>query len=90
MDIDWTKEIYEKFLENAILTDEEKEILYYRIIKHWPQVKQADELHISLSTLNRTLKKCKCKYDEVQKNKSLNLPLRKTQDSKNDDINLKF
>jgi hypothetical protein len=90
MELHWTKEIYEKFVDNALLSDDEKDVLYTRVYLHWSQIKQSQKLCMSLAKINRLLKTCKIKYDEVQKNESLNLPKRRTKNSDLNEDTLKF
>lgn len=90
MIVHWTKEIYEKFVENALLSDEEKDVLYTRVILHWSQIKQSQKLCMSLAKINRLLKRCKQKYDEVQENESLHLPKRATKTNDISEKVLKF
>ena len=71
----WDKYILEEFIDIALLSKEEELIMRTRV-KWWTVAQQADELGMSVSTVNRMVKKLKCKYDEVQKY-SLVLPKRK-------------
>lgn len=64
--VPWNREIYREFVSLSYLTKEEKKILETRIAG-WNQAAQIDELHISLATLNRRIKKLKEKYYSVVK-----------------------
>lgn len=59
--VPWNREIYKEFVSLSYLTPEEEKILKTRIAG-WNQAAQIDELHISLATLNRRIKKLKEKY----------------------------
>lgn len=71
----WNKIILETFIEEGCLTKEEEIIMRTRTAG-WSRVKQSSELGMSLSTVDRLIKSCKLKYDNVQKYNPL-LPPRK-------------
>ena len=73
--VPWNKIILERFIELALLTKEEEMIIRTRVAG-WSRVKQANELNMSLATVDRHISKLKTKYDEVQKYDVL-LPPRK-------------
>lgn len=75
-EVPWSKIIVETFVEEAMLTKEEEVILRTRVAG-WSRVKQADELGMSLSTVDRLIKSLKIKYDQVQKYNPI-LPPRKS------------
>lgn len=77
-DVPWNRKLYNKFMSEAILTDLQKQIMETRVTKGWTRTKQVKELHISMSTLDREIKKLKKMYDEIQKDYPEDLPLRKT------------
>lgn len=63
----WTKETLETFIEEAMIVDElELKVLRTRIAE-WSRTKQSQEFNISLSTLDRIIKKLKHKYNVCQK-----------------------
>lgn len=62
--VPWNPVIYKEFVSLAYLSKEEEKILKTRIAG-WNQAAQIDELHISLATLNRRIKKLKEKYYSV-------------------------
>lgn len=64
--VPWNREIYREFVSLSYLTKEEERILKTRIAG-WNQAAQIDELHISLATLNRRIRKLKDKYDSARK-----------------------
>lgn len=64
--VPWNPVIYKEFVSLSYLTKEEEKILKTRIAG-WNQAAQIDELHISLATLNRRIKKLKDKYYSVVK-----------------------
>lgn len=71
----WTKIIVETFVEIGNLTKFEEEILRTRA-SGWTIQQQALAFSVSVSTINRTIKKLKKKYDIAQKHNVL-LPPRK-------------
>lgn len=75
--IPWTRTKYDRFLELAILTDDEKQILESRVIKNASRVQQSMECQISLATVDRIIKSIREKYDQVQKEYPEEFELRK-------------
>lgn len=73
--VPWNKIILETFIEEAMLTKEEEWIMRTRVAG-WSRTKQAAELNISMSTLDRKISLLKVKYDKVSKYHPL-LPPRK-------------
>lgn len=71
----WTKFIVETFVSEAMMSKEEEMILRTRAAG-WTRQKQSMEFGMSLSTIDRTIKRLKCKYDKVQKYNPM-LPPRK-------------
>lgn len=71
----WGKLILETFIKEACLSKEEEWIMRTRVAG-WSRTKQAQELHMSLSSLDKHIAKLKKKYDIVQKTNPL-LPPRK-------------
>ena len=65
-EVPWCKIILEEFIAEAALTEEEEEIIRTRVAG-WSRTKQADKLGMSLSTVDRIIKRLKVKYDNVQK-----------------------
>lgn len=63
--VPWTKTMLEKFIEEALLTEEEERILRTRVAG-WSIIKQSIELNISESTVSRTVKNLKQKYITLQ------------------------
>jgi len=59
-----TKKLIEIFSEEALLSNEEIFILT-TLARGWTREAQANELHLSVSTLDKTLKRLKEKYDYV-------------------------
>lgn len=74
-EVPWNKIIVETFISEALLSEEEEMVIRTRVAG-WSRTKQAEELGISLSTLDRTIKLLKIKYDKVAKYNPL-LPPRK-------------
>lgn len=62
--VPWNREIYREFVSLSFLTEEEERILQSRI-DGWNQTAQAYELHISLATLNRRIRRLKDKYNSA-------------------------
>lgn len=71
----WGKLILETFIKEACLSKEEEWIMRTRVAG-WSRTKQAQELHMSLSSLDKHIARLKKKYDIVQKTNPL-LPPRK-------------
>lgn len=74
--IPWNRKVLEKFVQESYLTEFEEKVLRTRIEKSWTQRQQAMELKCSLSTINRTVKRLRKLYDEVQKHFPDELPIR--------------
>lgn len=64
--IPWTKRKYDRFLEVAILTDDEKSILEDRVIRNMSRVQMSMRYNVSVATVDRTIKSLREKYDQVQ------------------------
>lgn len=60
----WTKKRLDTFVKNASLSEFEERVIRTRA-KGWSIVKQSIELNVSVSTINKTIKKLKEKYDIV-------------------------
>ena len=71
----WTKGIFEEFVRVAMLSEEEIAVVKASI-DQWTQAKMELELHMSVSKINKTLKRCRIKYDAAQKESDI-LPKRK-------------
>lgn len=80
-EVAWTKLILEEFIKEALLTEDEEIIIRTRIAG-WSRQKQADTLNISVSSVDKIIKKLKLKYDEVQKYDPL-IPPRQAKSVKN-------
>ena len=74
--VPWNKIILEEFINLALLTKEEEMILRTRIYG-WTVREQADRLNMSVSSVNRIIKRLKNKYDDVEKFSTM-LPPRKS------------
>ena len=74
--VPWNKIILEEFINLALLTKEEEMILRTRIYE-WTVKEQADRLNMSVSSVNRIIKRLKNKYDDVEKFSTI-LPPRKS------------
>lgn len=82
----WSKIILETFFEESGINDriklgDSKARILEGIMRTraagWTVVKQAEEFHISVDTVNKYIKELKDLYDETQKY-SMILPIRKT------------
>ena len=62
----WTKVVLERFIQLANLTEEEEIVIRTRAAG-WSRVKQAMELNISISGIDRIISRLRKKYDEVQR-----------------------
>lgn len=81
-EVPWNKIIVERFVELAMLTKEEEEILRTRVAG-WTRVEQSIKFGMSIQKVDRIIRVLKDKYDNVQKYDVL-LPPRKH--SKEEDI----
>lgn len=72
----WIKAFLEEFVELGQLTEDEEQILRTRV-KGWSRTKQAMELGMSLSTVDRHIRRLKMKYDACQPYSDI-LPPRKS------------
>lgn len=63
--IPWTKVLYNSFVDDAILTDLEKKVLYSRVWEKdkWTIIGMALEFHVSKSTINNCISRIRSKYD---------------------------
>ena len=77
--VPWNKIILEEFINLALLTKDEEMILRTRIYG-WTVREQADRLNMSVSSVNRIIKRLKNKYDDVEKFSTI-LPPRKSSEN---------
>lgn len=63
--IPWTKGLYNAFVDDAILTDLEKKVLYSRVWESdkWTIVGMAMSFHVSKTTINNCISSIRSKYD---------------------------
>ena len=71
----WTKFILERFIDVGNLTKEEEAVMRTRAAG-WTRTEQSMKLGMSLSTIDRIIKRLEVKYDRAQKDDVL-LPPRK-------------
>ena len=71
----WSKIVLEEFISLANLTKTQEMIMRTRVAG-WSRTKQSMELHISLATLDREIRRLKVIYDSVQPYSAI-LPPRK-------------
>lgn len=74
--VHWNKQVFQKFIDEAMLNDLQIEIMKRRI-KGDTRSKTCRELHLSMSTHDREIAKLKRMYDEVQKQFPDELPVRR-------------
>ena len=71
-----TKAMIEGFIVNGCLNAEDEQIVKLRMLR-WSREKIAEEMHISVSTLDKRIKRLKNVYDQVRKmHPELELPER--------------
>ena len=63
--VPWTKTMLEKFIEEALLNEDEEKILRTRIAG-WSIVKQSLEFQMSTATVSRIINNIKHKYEQIQ------------------------
>lgn len=73
--VPWNKIILEKFIEVAMLNEEEEAIMRTRV-EGWTITRQALELGMSESKVSKIIARLKIKYDNVQKYEPLLPPRR--------------
>lgn len=71
-----TKAMIDGFIVNGCLNHEDEQIVRLRMAK-WSREKIAEEMHISVSTLDKRIKRLKDVYDQVRRmHPELELPER--------------
>ena len=70
----FTRDILDEFINEAILTEDEAFILRTRV-NGWSRQQQANELNISVQSVDRLIKRMKTKYDRVAE-KNAHFPTR--------------
>lgn len=73
--VPWTNIILEEFIRLGGLTKDEEWVMRTRVAG-WPRTRQSAELHISIETLDRIIRRLKKKYDLVQPHSALLPPRR--------------
>ena len=63
--VPWTKSMLDKFIDEALLTKDEEQVLRTRIAG-WSIVKQSMEMGLSTATISRIIKNIAKKYKAVQ------------------------
>lgn len=76
-EVEWNRYVYDRFCELAMLSDFEKQVLETRI-KGYSIIQQSMMLGCSDSTISKTIKVLKAKYDNVQKLEGSGLKPRRT------------
>lgn len=64
--VDWNKDLYDKFVERAMLNEEEQFIMKNRILGMYVS-EMARQRDMSESTVHRKIAELKAKYDKIQK-----------------------
>lgn len=64
--VPWNKYIVERFIELAMLNEEEQMILRTRVMG-WTITKQSMEFGMSISKINKIIALLKKKYDKIEK-----------------------
>lgn len=62
----WDQRIISEFVKEALLSEDEEFILKTRA-SGWSRVKQADALKMSVSNIDKIIKRLRLKYDQVAK-----------------------
>lgn len=67
--IPWTRDLYDQFINDAILTSLEKKVLYCRVWENekWTIISMALEFHVGKSTINNAISSIRSKYDYLHK-----------------------
>ena len=71
----FTREIVDEFIKEAMLTEDEIFIIKTRV-SGWSRQQQANELNISVQSIDRIIRRLKNKYDKVAENNT-KFPARK-------------
>ena len=74
--IPWTKTLLEDFISEALLTEDEEQILRTRV-SGWSIVKQSMEFNMSTATVSRIIKHVNNKYDNLHRQNPSKYPQRK-------------
>lgn len=65
--VPWVRPLYEAFVRDAGLTDEDASILEKKVFEDWTWVKLCDEFHIGRTTLRNKLRTIMERYDYLNK-----------------------
>lgn len=65
-EVPWNKILLETFIEEALLTKEEEWIMRTRVAG-WSRTRQAMELNMSISSVDKIIARLKQKYDNLAK-----------------------
>ena len=63
--VSWNEELYMMFVTKLMLSKTEREVLRLRIMEYTVS-EIAEELHTSKSTVDRTVKRLRLKYDKLR------------------------
>ena len=76
--IPWTKVLYNSFVDNAILTDLEKKVLYARVWERdkWTITRMSIEFNVGRSTINNCISRIRRKYDYLHNENPIKYPKR--------------
>lgn len=75
--IPWTKTLLEDFVSEALLTEDEEQVLRTRV-SGWSIVRQSIEFNMSTATISRIIKHINNKYDNLHNQFPGRFPQRKT------------
>lgn len=73
--VPWSRVILEEFVKEAMLTEEEEQIMRTRVAG-WSRQKQAIKFNMSIQKVDKIIARCKAKYDICSQHNAL-LPPRK-------------
>lgn len=79
--VPWNEVLYREFSRLGMLTEFQREVLRTRIMGY-SITQQAMSLNVSESTINRTIRELKTRYDEVQPYSDLLPPRRTSEEEK--------
>lgn len=77
----WTRGLYNSFIDDAILTELEKKVLYARVWEgdKWTITSMALEFNVSRSTINNCISSIRSKYDNLHNTYPDKYPVRAKQ-----------
>ena len=79
--VPWNLIILEEFIRIGALTEDEEKVMRTRVAG-WPRQKQATKLGMSVSNLDKIIKRLKKKYDQCQPYSPILPPRRMSEEEK--------